>query len=167
MKEEDNQIMPMENSVNLDSETENVEKYDDYEELPTMEGTSFVNQVSDIQNTMTTGMSMIQNITSVYGHCVELREHRREVEAKTLLSLAKTVAKFKIAEHAMTHIFGERNNALQADYKALDYAISTGNKELIIAAMGKIGDIVTSSPLKEIEELCERFDDPNDSLLDF
>lgn len=167
MKEEDNQFQPIENSVNLDSKTEKIEQYDDYEELPAVKGTSFLNQVSDIQNTMSMGMSMVQNVTSVYGHCVELREHRREVEAKTLSSLAKTVAKFKIAKQAMTHIFGERNNALQADYKALDYAISTGNKELIIAAMGKIGDIVTSSPLKEIEELCERFDDPNDSLLDF
>lgn len=167
MEEDKQQLPAATDPEDLDNEVANVEPTDDYEELPATQGVSFLERVSDVQDKLNTGLSMAQNITDVYGRCMELRERRKTVEAMTQAKLANTVAKFKIAQDAMTHVFGERNSALQKDYEVLDKAIALGDREMIIQAMGRIGDIVTTSPLNEIKELCERFDDPDDSLLDF
>lgn len=145
------------------------EQYDDYEEVSDFgnQAVGFLQEVSLAQDRFNTGLSLVQNVGGMYNQCMQLREHRKEVEAMSKVELARTVAKYKVAQQFITESFAERNRALQQDYKVLDDAIKRGDREMIIAAMGKIGDIVTTSPLAELQELCERFDDPEDSLLDF
>lgn len=124
-------------------------------------------QVTLMQDKFNTGMTLAQNVGGMYRECLQLREHRKEVEAKTKVELVKTVAQYKLAQEFLTKTFSERAGALQQDYKVLDDAIARGDRDMILAAMGRIGDIVTTSPLAQLQELCERFEDPDDSLLDF
>lgn len=124
-------------------------------------------QVTVMQDKFNTGMTLVENIGGMYRECLQLRENRKIVEAKTKVELAKTVAQYKLAQDCITKIFSERAGALQQDYKVLDDAIARGDRDMILAAMAKIGDIVTTSPLAQLQELCTRFDDPDDSLLDF
>ena len=96
-----------------------------------------------------------------------MREHRKEVEALTQVKLAGIVAKYKTAEKFITSSFSERNDALKNYYAVLDDAVRKGDRELIISAMANISGIVTTSPLKDLEKLCESFNDSLDGLLDF
>lgn len=147
-----------------------VQQFDDYEEVSTRYGNdavSFLQQVNDTTDKLTQGLTLAQNVGSMYNDMLQLHEKRKTVEAISQVKLANTVAKYKVAQQFITESFGERNSALQQDYKVLDDAIAKGDREMIIAAMSKIGDIVTSSPLAELQELLVRFDDPDDSLLDF
>lgn len=124
-------------------------------------------QVTLMQDKLNTGMTLAQNVGGMYRECLQLHEQRKVVEAKTKVELVKTVAQYKLAQDFITKTFSERAGALQQNYKVLDDAIARGDRDMILAAMGKIGDIVTTSPLAQLQELCERFDDPDDSLLDF
>jgi len=114
-----------------------------------------------------TSLSLAQNIGGLYSDCVKLREHRKEVEALTQVKLAGIVAKYKTAELFITSSFSERNDALKNYYAVLDDAVRKGDRELIISAMANISGIVTTSPLKDLEKLCESFNDSLDNLLDF
>lgn len=144
-------------------------RYDDYEEINDFghQTVDMIQQVTLAQDKLNTGLTLAQNIGGMYNECMQLHEHRKEVEAMSKVELANTVAKYKIAQEYITQSFAERNGALQQDYKVLDDAIARGDREMIIAAMGKIGDIVTTSPLAELQELCKRFDAPEDSLIDW
>ena len=81
--------------------------------------------------------------------------------------LVRTIAKYKTAEKFITSSFAERNGPLQNYYSVLDDAVRKGDKELIIAAMSNISGIVTTSPLKDLEKLCQSFDESLDNMLDF
>lgn len=160
--EENQEMVPYENEMPA-------EEFDDYEELPQDGGQAadMMQQVMLFTDKAQALMDIGQNVADVYAKCTQLHEHRKEVEAMTQMELAKTIAKYKATEQFMTETFSERREALHQDYKVLDDAIAKGDREMIIAAMSKIGDIVTTSPLADLEALSKRFDDPDDSLLDF
>lgn len=128
---------------------------------------STLSQIGDTADRVSNALGSVKDIAELYTQCVEINARTRQVEAITQLKLAQTVAKFKLGEMFLTQSFGERNEALQHHYKVLDKAIEDGDTTLILAAMSNISGIVTKSPLDELERLYERFDDPNDSGLDF
>lgn len=128
---------------------------------------STMRQIGDTADRVSNAIGSVKDIAELYTQCVEINARTRQVEAITQLKLAQTVAKFKLGEMFLTQSFGERNEALQHHYKVLDKAIEEGDTTLILAAMSNISGIVTKSPLDELERLYERFDDPNDSGLDF
>jgi hypothetical protein len=147
-----------------------VSQYDDYEEVGSDyrgQAVSLLQQVNEATDRLSQGLTLAQNVGSMYNDMLQLRERRKSVEAISKVKLADTVAKYKVAEQFLTNSFGERNEALQQDYKVLNDAIAKGDREMIISAMSHIGGIVTSSPLGELNQLLERFDDPDDSMLDF
>lgn len=147
-----------------------VGQYDDYEEVGPEYGgqaVSFLQQVNETTDRLSQGLTLAQNVGSMYSDMMQLHERTKSIEAISQVKLAGIVAKYKVAEQFLTNSFGERNEALQQDYKVLNDAIAKGDREMIISAMSHIGGIVTSSPLGELNELLERFDDPDDSMLDF
>lgn len=133
----------------------------------TQGGLEILDKLSLVQSQINTGLNLVQNISGLYSECVRLNEHRREVEAMTQEKLVGTIAKYKTAEKFITSSFAERNGALQNYYSVLDDAVRKGDKELIIAAMSNISGIVTTSPLKDLEKLCQSFDESLDNMLDF
>ena len=134
---------------------------------PAEERSSFMQNLTLANKQINTNLSLAQNIGGLYSDCIKLREHRKEVEALTQVKLAGIVAKYKTAEKFITSSFSERNDALKNYYAVLDDAVRKGDKELIISAMANISGIVTTSPLKDLEKLCESFNDSLDGLLDF
>lgn len=134
---------------------------------PWQGGSSLMDKVSLVQGQVNTALGLAQDISGLYSECIRLNEHRREVEAMTQEKLVRTIAKYKTAEKFITSSFAERNGALQNYYSVLDDAVRKGDKELIIAAMSNISGIVTTSPLKDLEKLCQSFDESLDNMLDF
>lgn len=150
------------NSVTLPAR-QSREQGNNYGEL----ATTLMDSVSTAQSAMQTTMDMAQTVGGMYKDCLQLHNQRKMVESYNEVKLANTIAKFKLSQQFLTDNFGERREALQHDYKVLDDAIAKGDREMILAAMAKIGDIVTTSPLADLEKMLERFDDPDDSMLDF
>ena len=132
---------------------------------PVEDRSDFIQNLSLVNKQINTNLSLAQNLGGLYSDCVKLREHRKEVEALTQVKLAGIVAKYKTAEKFITSSFSERNDALKNCYA--DDAVRKGDRELIISAMANISGIVTTSPLKDLEKLCESFNDSLDGLLDF
>ena len=67
----------------------------------------------------------------------------------------------------MKQSFGERNQSLTRFYNTLDQAIANNDRELIIASMQNISNIVAESPLQDIEKFRELYNDTSKPLLDF
>ena len=105
-----------------------------------------------------------KDLISVYKDCINLAGQEGRIREKELDAMYE---KFKTCQQFFAYSFSERHGALQQDYKILDDAIANGDREMIIRAMDSIGSIVTSSPLSDLQKLLERFDTPDDSLLDF
>lgn len=105
-----------------------------------------------------------KDLISLYKDCIDLAGQEGRIKEKELDAMYE---KFKTCQQFFAYSFAERNGALQRNYKVLDDAIARGDRDLIIQAMGYIGNIVTSSPLSELQKLLERYDTPDDSLLDF
>ena len=146
------------------SEHENAE-YAEYEEIdaPENKAVSLVQEVNLAAQQLNEGISMVQNVAGLY----TLQEHTKQVEAMSRVQLAQTVAKYKATELFLTSTFEERGEVLRQHYKVLDHALASGDKELIIRAMSEISGVVTTSPLKDLEKLCENFDESLDELMDW
>lgn len=105
-----------------------------------------------------------KDLIGLYKDCIDLTGQEGRIKEKELDVM---YAKFKTCQQFFAYSFAERNGALQQDYRVLDDAIARGDRDMIIRAMGSIGNIVTSSPLSELQQMLERYDKPEDSLLDF
>lgn len=130
-------------------------------------GLSLIQRFDSFQSRVGDSLSLAKDVGGFFSECVRLHEHRKEVEAMTQEKLATTVAKYKTAENFITSSFSERSEALQKYYAVLDDAVSKGDRELIISAMSNISGIVVSSPMKDLEKLCQSFDESLDNLLDY
>lgn len=144
-------------------------EYTEYEEIdaPENKAVSLVQEVNLAAQQLNEGISMVQNVAGLYTQCVQLQEHTKQIEAMSRVQLARTVAKYKATEQFLTSTFEERGGVLRQHYKVLDHALASGDKELIIRAMSEISGVVTTSPLKDLEKLCENFDDSLDELMDW
>lgn len=162
--ESEGELMPYEGG----NEHVNAE-YAEYEEIDTPENkaVSLVQEVNLATQQLNEGISMVQNVVGLYTQCVQLQEHTKQVEAMSRVQLAQTVAKYKATELFLTSTFEERGEVLRQHYKVLDHALASGDKELIIRAMSEISGVVTISPLKDLEKLCENFDESLDELMDW
>ena len=162
--ESEGELMPYDGG----SEHENAE-YAEYEEIdaPENKAVSLVQEVNLAAQQLNEGISMVQNVAGLYTQCVQLQEHTKQIEAMSRVQLAQTVAKYKATELFLTSTFEERGEVLRQHYKVLDHALASGDKELIIRAMSEISGVVTTSPLKDLEKLCENFDESLDELMDW
>ena len=104
-----------------------------------------------------------QQIANIYAMSCRIKQ----IKAQTDVQLANTIAKYKVCHEFLESTFGERHEALQKHYDVLDNAVASGDRDLILAALHGISDIVTTSPLSELQRLAEVFDDPSVPLLDF
>lgn len=150
-------------------------QYADYEEITDTQGdyqqqndlVTLKDTVSNAVQTLSMGADVAQNVASLYSSCLQMHERSKQIEAVTKLKLAQTIAKFKTCQAVITKTFAERDKGLQSLYDTLDKGVESGDRELILAAMSNISNIITTSPLADIQAICERFDDPDDTLLDF
>lgn len=113
------------------------------------------------------GLDVASQVTEVYAESQRLNAQVKMTEQWSRVEMAKTAAKFYATKELIERTFGERHEALSKYYNALDHALVSGDRDLIVAAMHQISSIVTSSPLADFQTFVERFNDKSQPLLDF
>lgn len=115
-----------------------------------------------MQQLASQGAELANKLTNAYVRCQEVKAQTEQMRIMSNERLQKAAMKFMAFKETLTATFNERGIALGKFYDTLDSAVESGDKDLIIAAMSSISDVVTKSPLKDIQALVARFDDPND-----
>lgn len=124
-------------------------------------------QVQDISGQMLAVADSAQNIANLYTQCQAFKARTEQINAWSNVQMANTIAKYKVCQQFLESTFGERNGALQKHYELMDKAIESGDRELILASLQGISNIVTKSPLDDLEQFYEVFNNPDLPLLDF
>ena len=127
----------------------------------------FAGQVNQFAAQMTGAMDKAERIASMYRDCKMVEAQTEQVKAWSNVQITQTIAKYKTCQEALSKVFGERDKALSKTYEALDSAIASNDRGLIIEALRGIGNIVTKSPLEEIQRMLAIYDDDSQPLLDF
>ena len=125
---------------------------------------NFLTNVNEFSNQLTIG---VDHLSQIYQQSMQLKRDVAAINAWTDVELAKIAAKYKSCEAFLNKTFGEREKTLNKLYNALDVAIESNNREAIIGAMKGMSEIVTSSPLSDLEKFAERYNDTSQPLLDF
>lgn len=130
-----------------------------------------MNSSSELCKTVT-GLTQEVNVSvtravEVYNHSLQVKQNIAAINAYTTVELNKIAAKYKSCEDFMNRVFGERKSTLDKLYGVLDRAIENNDRESLIAAMKGMSDIVTSSPLQDLEKFAELYNDTSKPLLDF
>ena len=112
-------------------------------------------------------LDLAGQITDVYAESQRLNAQVAIASEMSKVELAKIASKYMVTRDLIEKTFAERGCALSYLYATLDHALERGDNELILASMNKIGAIVTSSPLADIQEFTRKFNDTNVPLLDF
>lgn len=147
----------------------NAETYDDYEVVETSSRGlgGFLNLVTANQQLVDKALDLGKQVVDVYAESQRLNAKVAVVQEMSKIELAKIAAKFKNTQTIIEKTFEERGMALSAQYKALDYAIEKGDSSLIIGAISQISNVVTTSPLQDIQNFAKLYDDTSQPLLDF
>lgn len=124
-------------------------------------------QVQDISGQMLAVADSAQNIANLYTQCQAFKARTEQINAWSNVQIANTIAKYKVCQQFLESTFGERNGALQKHYELMDKAIESGDRELILASLQGISNIVTKSPLDDLEQFFEVYNNPDLPLLDF
>lgn len=148
------------------------EYYDEYEVVETTnnngnyltKANNFLTNVNEFSNHLNIG---VDHISQIYQQSMQLKRDVAAINAWTDIELAKIAAKYKHCETFLNNTFGEREKTLNKLYDALDVAIESNNREAIILAMKGMSEIVTSSPLSDLEKFAEIYNDTSQPLLDF
>lgn len=148
------------------------EYYDEYEVVETTnnngnyltKANNFLTNVNEFSNQLTIG---VDHLSQIYQQSMQLKRDVAAINAWTDVELAKIAAKYKSCEAFLNKTFGEREKTLNKLYNALDVAIESNNREAIILAMKGMSEIVTSSPLSDLEKFAEVYNDTSQPLLDF
>ena len=148
------------------------EYYDEYEVVENTnnngnyltKANNFLTNVNEFSNQLTIG---VDHLSQIYQQSMQLKRDVAAINAWTDVELAKIAAKYKSCEAFLNKTFGEREKTLNKLYNALDVAIESNNREAIIGAMKGMSEIVTSSPLSDLEKFAEIYNDTSQPLLDF
>lgn len=148
------------------------EYYDEYEVAETTnnngnyltKANNFLTNVNEFSNQLNIG---VDHLSQIYQQSMQLKRDVAAINAWTDVELAKIAAKYKSCEAFLNKTFGEREKTLNKLYNALDVAIESNNREAIIGAMKGMSEIVTSSPLSDLEKFAEIYNDTSQPLLDF
>ena len=111
--------------------------------------------------------STLRDVMNLYARCCEVKEKTAQVQAWSQVKITETVAKYKSCQEFLYFTFGERDKALSKHYDLLDKAVESGDKDLIVAALSGISNIVTSSPLSDFDKFVKLYEDTSQPLLDF
>lgn len=85
----------------------------------------------------------------------------RALEVKSNIELSKIAAKYDICQSALMGIFGERKDALKKHYEIMDQALKANDRDLVIASLKGVSDIVTTRPLEDFNKFMDAWNDTN------
>ncbi len=135
-------------------------------------GKEVVNQVTD---TFNRGIQVVEDVISLQNRIVDVWQESRRIDQNIAIinsakevELEKIAAKFTLCREALAQRFGERNKGLIAHYQVLENALESNDREMIIASLKGISNIVASNPLEDFTAFMNIMDDENKTLeLDF
>lgn len=92
-------------------------------------------------------------IIDVYNNSLLINRSIKEIESKERIELNKLAQKYQATEFALTKVFAERQEALNAHYKSLEKGLQSDDRELIIESLRGISQMVSSRPLQDFNKL--------------
>ena len=128
---------------------------------------SFSNLIQRNQAVIGVGMDTLSKVTDLYAESQRLNAQVEIVKEVGKVKLANIAAKYQLSRQIIEETFSERKTSLNHFYKELDKAIDLDDTERIVNAMKCISNIVTSSPLEDIQQFIARFEATSQPLLDF
>jgi len=103
-------------------------------------------EIARQENLMTLASQGMSLIKDIYAES----KRTEQIKCYSQVKLAEIAAKYQFSKTYLEKAFAERGTALGKHYELLDKAMASNDRELIVAAMRGIGNIVTSSPLKDL-----------------
>lgn len=107
-------------------------------------------------------MQLKQAVTDVLEQVMELRRIREieqtkrvEIIARKETAIAAINAQKEVILECMRHTFAERAAVLQANFKALDYALECGDTTKLSMALGSMVQVIQTSPFQAIQQIVE------------
>lgn len=94
--------------------------------------------------------------------------HLKALEKQNDKEIRLMTMKYEQTREILQLVFGERQTALNAHYAALDDALKSDDREIILASLRGISSIVSQNPLESFSEFCKIWDNKDETLyLDF
>lgn len=135
-------------------------------------GKDVVNQVTDSFNR---GVQVVEDVISLQNRIVDVWQESRRIDQNIAMinsakeiELQKIAAKFTLCREVLAQRFGERHQGLTAHYRVLENALESNDREMIIASLKGISNIVASNPLEDFTAFMNVMEDKDKTLeLDF
>lgn len=102
--------------------------------------------------------NIIEQGLDVYKTSLMVQQHIEEIQSSTQVKLANIAAKYNICRGFLEATFAERGGALSQHYNVLDNALKSNDREMVIAALQGISNIVTANPLEKFTDLLNNWD---------
>lgn len=111
---------------------------------------------------------IINKATSFWKENRQLSQEIKKLELTSNLQIQKITQRYELCRDTLNVVFAERGTALMAHYKTLDKALESDDRELIIASLNGISNIVAQNPLESFFEFTKVLDNVDEVLtLDF
>ena len=125
-------------------------------------------KITAYQDIAKEGLNTINNAIECWKQSKIIERDIAKLKVIETTTLAKIAADYKKTELALNKIFSERRDALDNNYKALQYGLDNNDRDVIINSLHQIANIVTSKPLEDFDKLLKVWEDDKQPLeLDF
>lgn len=140
-------------------DAEIIEYSDDSSYLPVQ-----VQAERDIQ-LLQQGGALAHKMVDAYMESKRINANTKALQAVTSAQLRAMAMRYQAYHETLTAVFGERQQALAVYYKALDKALESNDREMILGALQGVSAIVTKSPLQEIANIVKQLEGPSNQPL--
>ncbi|RRD91956.1 hypothetical protein EII33_05955 [Bacteroides heparinolyticus] len=92
----------------------------------------------------------------------------KKLKIQSHTEIERIVKRYELCRNVLTLIFAERTKGLAAHYEALDKALASNDRELIINSLRGISTIIAQNPLESFSTLTAILNNEDETLkLDF
>lgn len=120
-------------------------------------------RIENVCNVISTGFNAARDIAGFYADCKKINAQTEQLRMMTDIQMQSIAAKYELTRQFLCSTFQERGTALSKHYDVLDTAVLSGDREMIVNALKNISDIVTSSPLSDLEKFADMFNNNSPS----
>lgn len=121
-----------------------------------------------ISDQLAKNKDLINQATEIWKMNAQNKKEIKQLEKNTKIRIVEITERYQTYRYALAHIFGERQQGLNAHYATLDKALQDNNRELIIASLRGISSIIESNPLENFSQFSSIIENKDETLyLDF
>ena len=131
---------------------------------------SFKNELKKqgIDNLPTLGKEAVKIKDQILNFWADNQKYSYEIKMlkeQNTYKLQKLTMRYTLMRDTLMLVFGERNKALNGHYAALEKGLNSDDRELIIASLQGISNIVSQNPLESFDNFTKFLDAPEETLL--